>query len=173
MSYGFNLIYQFWIHTDLINKMGWMEGIFNTPSAHRVHHAANVEYLDCNYGGTILLFDRLFGTYVPEKDGVPIRYGLVKKVETYSAIRICLFEWGNLFRDAGRALFSGHPIDALGYMFGPPGWAPNGEGLTTDGLRHQMQAISGAPVGVPPAELLDKLEHESQEKLGGSPAPAR
>jgi len=158
VSYGVNLFYQYWIHTDLINKMGWMEGIFNTPSAHRVHHAANVEYLDCNYGGTILLFDRLFGTYVPEKDGVPIRYGLVKKVTTYSAIRICLFEWGNLFRDVGKALLGGHPLHALGYMFGPPGWAPNGQGLTTDGLRHQMQSMSGAPVGVAPAELIEQLE---------------
>jgi len=161
LSYGFNLFYQYWIHTDLIHKMGWMEGVFNTPSAHRVHHAANVEYLDCNYGGTILLFDRLFGTYVPEKEGVPIRYGLVKKVTTYSAIRICLFEWANLFRDAGRALWRGHPMHALGHMFGPPGWAPDGQGLTTEGLRQQMQAMSGEAVGVPPAALIAQIEHQA------------
>ncbi|MBI2733226.1 MAG: sterol desaturase family protein [Aquabacterium sp.] len=175
MSYGVNLVYQFWIHTDLIGKIPFMEGIFNTPSAHRVHHAANVEYLDCNYGGTILLFDRLFGTYVPEKDGVPIRYGLVKTMTTYSALKTCLFEWGNIFKDVGRALRGGHPLDALGYMFGPPGWAPNGQGLTTDQLRAQMKRLTGSPTGAPPVELLDNWAGVPQveHKLNGSPAPVR
>ncbi|MES2089944.1 MAG: sterol desaturase family protein [Pseudomonadota bacterium] len=153
MSYGVNLVYQFWIHTDLISKLGWMEGVFNTPSAHRVHHAANVEYLDCNYGGTIMLFDRLFGTYVPEKDGEPIRYGLVKTVTTYSAIKICLFEWGNILRDVLQARSLS---DALGYMFAPPGWAPNGQGLTTEGLRGQMTLLTGSPTGAPPESLLER-----------------
>lgn len=134
MSYGFNLIYQFWIHTDMIPKLGWMEGILNTPSAHRVHHGANPEYLDCNYGGTIMLFDRLFGTYVPERDDVPVRVGLVKPVTTYSAIHICFMEWGNLLRD----LFKARSLrEVLGYLFGPPGWAPDGQGLTTEALRAQ------------------------------------
>jgi sterol desaturase/sphingolipid hydroxylase (fatty acid hydroxylase superfamily) len=173
VSYGLNLVYQFWIHTDLVPKLGWLEGIFNTPSAHRVHHAANVEYLDANYGGTILLFDRLFGTYVPEKDNTPIRYGLVKQVTTYSAIKICLFEWANLLRDAGRALLAGHPLHALGYMFMPPGWAPNGQGLTTEGLRAQMQSLTGAPAGVPPEQLLavsDQVIEVSESPAQAHPA---
>ena len=176
MSYGVNLVYQFWIHTDLINKIPFIEGIFNTPSAHRVHHAANVEYLDCNYGGTILLFDRLFGTYVPEKDGVPIRYGLVKTMTTYSALKTCLFEWGNIFRDVGRALKGGHPLDALGYMFGPPGWAPNGQGLTTDQLRAQMKRLTGSATGAPPVELLDNwagVPPQDQPDVNESPVPVR
>ncbi len=152
LSYGFNLVYQFWIHTDMIGKLGPLEGILNTPSAHRVHHAANVEYLDCNYGGTILLFDRLFGTYVPEKDDVPIRYGLVKALTTYSAVKICFFEWGNILRDVWHAR---RLRDALGYMFGPPGWAPDGKGLTTEDLRREMQRLTGSPTGVPPEALLD------------------
>jgi hypothetical protein len=146
------LVYQFWIHTDLVPKLGWLEGILNTPSAHRVHHAANVEYLDANYGGTILLFDRLFGTYTPEKDGVKIRYGLVKQVTTYSALTICLHEWGNIFKDVLKARSI---KDALGHMFMPPGWAPHGKGLTTEQLREQMQALTGSPTGVPPEALLD------------------
>lgn len=175
MSYGVNLVYQFWIHTDLISKIPMMEGIFNTPSAHRVHHAANVEYLDCNYGGTILLFDRLFGTYVPEKDGVPIRYGLVKTMTSYSALKTCLFEWGNIFKDVGRALKGGHPLDALGYMFAPPGWAPNGQGLTTDQLRAQMKRLTGSPTGAPPVELLDNWAGvpDEQKAPNGSPVPVR
>ncbi|MGH6646288.1 sterol desaturase family protein [Aquabacterium sp.] len=153
ISYGVNLAYQFWIHTDLIDKMGWMEGWLNTPSAHRVHHAANVEYLDANYGGTIMIFDRLFGTYVPEKEGVPIRYGLVKQVTTNSAIKILFNEWIGIFKDVFRAR---RLRDALGYMFMPPGWAPDGRGLTTEDLRREMKALTGSPTGVPPEELLDR-----------------
>ncbi|HEX5373922.1 MAG TPA: sterol desaturase family protein [Aquabacterium sp.] len=175
LSYGLNLVYQFWIHTDLVPKLGWMEGIFNTPSAHRVHHAANVEYLDANYGGTILLFDRLFGTYVPEKDNVPIRYGLVKQVTTYNALWICLFEWANIFKDVGRALKRGHVIDALGYMVMPPGWAPNGQGMTTEGLRAQMKALTGQAAGVPPESLLEGRTPTTEElqAVNVSHAPAR
>jgi sterol desaturase/sphingolipid hydroxylase (fatty acid hydroxylase superfamily) len=183
LSYGLNLVYQFWIHTDLVKKLSWMEGIFNTPSAHRVHHAANVEYLDANYGGTILLFDRLFGTYIPEKDNVTIRYGLVKQVTTYNALWICLFEWVNIFKDVGRALAGGHVIDALGYMFMPPGWAPNGQGMTTEGLRAKMKALTGQAAGVPPEALLEgrtptqdeirAVKVSQQQQSPRSHAPAR
>jgi len=168
-SYIFNLVYQFWIHTDLVPKLGWMEGIFNTPSAHRVHHAANVEYLDVNYGGTIMLYDRLFGTYQPEKDGVPIRYGLVNKVTTYSAIKICLFEWANIFRDVLKARSL---KEVLGYMFMPPGWAPEGQGLTTEALQAQMKKLTGQPVGVPPAELV-AVPDQVIKVSSSSPVPAR
>lgn len=155
LSYGINQVYQFWIHTDLVPKLGFLEGIFNTPSAHRVHHAANVEYLDANYGGVLMLFDRLFGTYIPEKDGVPIRYGLVKQVTTYSAVWICFHEWMAIFKDVWRDLARGRVKDALGHAFMPPGWAPNGQGLTTEELRAKMKVLTGQPAGVPPDELLD------------------
>jgi sterol desaturase/sphingolipid hydroxylase (fatty acid hydroxylase superfamily) len=155
LSYGLNQVYQFWIHTDLVPKLGWLEGILNTPSAHRVHHAANVEYLDANYGGVLMLFDRLLGTYIPEKEGVPIRYGLVKKVTTYSAVWICFNEWAGIARDVGRSLLRGRLNDALGYAFMPPGWAPNGQGLTTESLRAKMKILTGEAAGVPPEELLD------------------
>ncbi|TDP82905.1 sterol desaturase/sphingolipid hydroxylase (fatty acid hydroxylase superfamily) [Aquabacterium commune] len=157
ISYGLNLVYQFWIHTDLVPKLGWMEGVFNTPSAHRVHHAANVEYLDCNYGGTIMLFDRLFGTYVEEQDGVPIRYGLVKPQTSRNALWVCLAEWAAIGRDLLKVR---NPLHALGYLFGPPGWAPHGRGLTTEGLRQAMTGLTGQPAGVPPEWLLE-----------GQPAP--
>ena len=72
-----NLLYQFWLHADWIPRLGWLEGIFNTPSNHRVHHARNPEYLDANYGGVLVVFDRLFGTYIAERDDVPCDYGTV------------------------------------------------------------------------------------------------
>lgn len=71
-----NLMYQFWLHTKLIGKLGFLEGIINTPSAHRVHHASNSVYLDKNYGGILMVYDRIFGTYEPEKENLEIMYGL-------------------------------------------------------------------------------------------------
>lgn len=170
VSYGLNLAYQFWIHTDLVDRMGWMEGWFNTPSAHRVHHAANVEYLDCNYGGTIMVFDRLFGTYVPERKGVPIRYGLVKAQTSTSAIWICLSEWVAMGRDVLKVR---NPLHLLGTLFGPPGWAPQGQGLTTEALRAKMLALTGSATGVPPEALLEGDDGAQREGVSGSPIPGR
>ncbi|TAL19818.1 MAG: sterol desaturase family protein [Aquabacterium sp.] len=164
LSYIFNLVYQFWIHTDVIGKLGWIEGVFNTPSAHRVHHGANPEYLDCNYGGTIMLFDRIFGTYVPERDDVKVRVGLVKPLTTYSALAICLFEWGNLLRDLRRARSL---REVAGYMFGPPGWAPDGQGLTTEGLRAQLAREAEAVAAPAPV-----VEHPAAANDDAMPAAA-
>jgi sterol desaturase/sphingolipid hydroxylase (fatty acid hydroxylase superfamily) len=82
-----NLLYQFWIHADWIPKLGWLEYVLNTPSAHRVHHARNPEYLDANFGGVLIVFDRLFGTYVAEREEVPCDFGLVSPVTSPRAIR--------------------------------------------------------------------------------------
>ena len=68
-----NLLYQFWLHADWIPRLGWLEYVLNTPSSHRVHHARNPEYLDANYGGVLIVFDRLFGSYVAERADVPLR----------------------------------------------------------------------------------------------------
>ena len=72
-----NLSYQFFVHTELVPRVGWLEWVLNTPSAHRVHHASNPEYLDKNYGGVLLIWDHLFGSYQSERRDIPIRYGLM------------------------------------------------------------------------------------------------
>ena len=100
---GFNLLYQFWIHTEWIPKLGWLEYVLNTPSHHRVHHASNVEYLDRNYGGIFIVFDRLFGTFVSERDDIPCRYGLVKPLLSNNPLIIGFHEWAALLRDAWQA----------------------------------------------------------------------
>jgi sterol desaturase/sphingolipid hydroxylase (fatty acid hydroxylase superfamily) len=96
-----NLIYQFWIHTELIPKLGWLEWILNTPSHHRVHHASNVEYLDRNYGGVLIVFDRLFGTFASEHTR-PI-YGLTHPIRSHNPITIVFSEWRRLFQDLNQA----------------------------------------------------------------------
>jgi sterol desaturase/sphingolipid hydroxylase (fatty acid hydroxylase superfamily) len=92
-----NLIYQFWIHTELIPKLGILELIFNTPANHRVHHASNSQYIDKNYGGVLILFDRLFGTYQSEQ-AAPI-YGLTKPINSHNPLVIVSHEWVRLYRD--------------------------------------------------------------------------
>lgn len=127
-----NLLYQFWIHADWIPRLGVLEGVLNTPSAHRVHHARNPEYLDANFGGVLVVFDRLFGTYIPERDDVPCQYGLVTPVTTYNPIRINFDPWIGMARDVASART---PREAWLYLFGRPGWRADGKGLTTRELR--------------------------------------
>jgi len=159
-----NLLYQFWIHATWIPKLGWLEGVFNTPAAHRVHHAANLEYLDANYGGVLMVFDRIFGTYVAERDDVPCRYGWVHPLSSYNPVEVEFHQWIGLARD----LFSARsPKAVLGYLFRPPGWDPKGEGDTTEDLRrrHWAQNESSSPPRAP-------ASHESPVGEAGAIHPA-
>jgi sterol desaturase/sphingolipid hydroxylase (fatty acid hydroxylase superfamily) len=125
-----SLLYQFWIHTELIDRLGWFESVFNTPSHHRVHHGANVEYLDRNHGGILIAWDRLFGTFEPEREMV--RYGLTKNIDTFDPLRIAFHEWAALARDVRRARTW---REALGFIFMPPGWSADGSTLTSAEMR--------------------------------------
>ncbi len=132
LTLSLNLLYQTWIHTGLIPKLGWLEYVLNTPSNHRVHHATNADYLDRNYGGVLIVFDRLFGTYVEERDSEPCLYGLVKPVGSDNPLRIAFHEWIDMGRDALRARSL---RELTGYLFGRPGWKPDGSGLTSEEIR--------------------------------------
>jgi sterol desaturase/sphingolipid hydroxylase (fatty acid hydroxylase superfamily) len=112
-----NLLYQFWLHATWIPKLGPLEWVLNTPSHHRVHHGSNPEYLDRNYGGVLIVFDRLFGTFTQERDGVPIRYGLTTPLTTYNPLRIAFHEWIHLGRDVRQAP---NLRSALRTVLGPP-----------------------------------------------------
>lgn len=130
-----NLLYQFWLHVDWIPKLGWLEYMFNTPSSHRVHHARNPEYVDANYGGVLIVFDRLFGTYIAERWDVPCDYGVISPVVSSRNPFVVNFgPWIGLAKDLSsvRSL-----SEVWMYLFGPPGWRPNGEGLTTTEIRKQ------------------------------------
>lgn len=127
-----NLLYQFWLHTDWVPKLGWLEYVLNTPSHHRVHHAANPEYLDANYGGVLIAFDRLFGTLIPERADLPCRYGLVKPLLSNNPVVIAFHEWRALARDL---LEAKSWTERWRYLFGPPGWRADGTGFTTEELR--------------------------------------
>ena len=114
-----SLLYQFWIHTELVRSLGPLEAVFNTPSHHRVHHGSNPRYIDRNHGGTLIIWDKLFGTFEPENPADPVRFGLTKNIETYNPVRIAFHEWVEMFRDAWRA--PGWD-NKLRYVLGNPGW---------------------------------------------------
>ena len=113
-----NLFYQFWLHTDLVGRLGPLEWIFNTPAHHRVHHASNGEYLDRNYGGILIVWDRLFGTFAEERPEAPIVYGLVHPVGSLNPVTIAFHEWVQIARDVSRA---GSWRERLTQLFGRPG----------------------------------------------------
>lgn len=130
-----SLIYQYWIHTELINKMPkWFEAIFNTPSHHRVHHGNNPLYLDRNHAGVLIIWDRMFGTFQAELDEEKVTYGLTTNIKTYNLLKIAFHEWIALFNDAFTAKTSF--INKLKYFIKPPGWRHDGTGtLSEDMLR--------------------------------------
>jgi sterol desaturase/sphingolipid hydroxylase (fatty acid hydroxylase superfamily) len=117
-SAGINLIYQYWIHTEAIDRMpAWFEAVLNTPSHHRVHHAINPEYLDKNYGGILIVWDRLFGSFEPER--APVVYGLRKNIDSFSLLTIAFHEYVALARDFWRAR---GVRDRLGTLLRGPAW---------------------------------------------------
>ncbi len=113
-----SLLYQFWIHTEIIKSMGPLEAVMNTPSHHRVHHGSNPEYIDRNHGGTLIIWDRLFRSFEPER--ARVRYGLTKNINTYNPFVIAFHEWIDIVRDVRRAPGL---ANKLRYIFGRPGWS--------------------------------------------------
>jgi sterol desaturase/sphingolipid hydroxylase (fatty acid hydroxylase superfamily) len=120
LAQSWSLIYQFGLHTERIGKLPWpLEAVLNTPSHHRVHHGANQQYLDRNYGGILIIWDRLFGTYEPEGDRV--RYGLTTNIATFNPVRVAFHEYIALWHDVRRA-----PTwrERAGHVWHGPGWTP-------------------------------------------------
>lgn len=94
--HGFNLIYQFWIHTKVIKRLGPLEYILNTPSHHRVHHGVNEQYLDKNYAGVLIIWDRMFGSFTNESEEP--RYGIIKPIESYNPLWINTHGWVEMWQ---------------------------------------------------------------------------
>ncbi|MES2754014.1 MAG: sterol desaturase family protein [Pseudomonadota bacterium] len=121
---GVNLVYQFWIHTEAIGRLPrWFEAVMNTPSHHRVHHATNPRYLDANYAGVLIIWDKLFGTFEPERADDAPRYGIVHNLGSFNVLWAAFHEWIGIAKD----VWSAPTMRArLGYMFGEPGWSHDG-----------------------------------------------
>ena len=145
---GLNLIYQFWIHTEAIGRLPrWIEAVMNTPSHHRVHHGRNARYLDANYAGVFIVWDRLFGTFVPERDDERPDYGLVHNLGTFNPLRVAFHEWVALFRDVTRP---GLTLRARAmYAVAPPGWSHDGTRMTSRQIKAAHLGRAPGDAGTP------------------------
>lgn len=133
-----SLLYQFWIHTEHIYKFpAPIEYIFNTPSHHRVHHGSDLNYLDKNHAGVLIIWDRLFGTFELERNRPT--YGLTTNVGSHNPVRIAFHEWIAIGQDVRRA---NSFRAALGYIFGPPGWSHDGSRKTTKELLANQKQVT-------------------------------
>ena len=120
---AFSTLYQFWIHTELIDKMGWFGYVFNTPSHHRVHHGRDPKYIDKNHGGTFIVFDRIFGTFQAEEERPT--YGVTTPVQTFDPIKVHLIPFYQLGKDLWKV---NGILNKLKVLFMPPGWLPIEDG---------------------------------------------
>ena len=132
---GVNLVYQFWIHTEVVRRLPFgLEWVMNTPSHHRVHHGTNPRYLDRNYAGVFIVWDRMFGSFEAERDDEPVRYGIVKNLATFNPLTVAFHEWAGIARDLWAAR-SWH--ERWHVVAGPPGWK---SGDTADTIRAGWEA---------------------------------
>ena len=137
---GFNLIYQFWIHTEAIGRMPrWFEAVMNTPSHHRVHHATNPLYLDRNYAGVFIVWDRMFGTFQPELDEERARYGIVHQLGSFNLLWAAFHEWIGIARDLRRAPWR----HKLSYLWRPPGWSHDDSREGSEAIRARWMERTG------------------------------
>ena len=142
--YSATQIWGIFVHTELIDKMGWLEYIFVTPSHHRVHHASNPKYLDKNMGMFLIIWDQLFGTFQPElptEEYQERKYGLTKPLEDAGLFHTVFHEWDHIRKDLSRKDIGWK--EKWQYLFGPPGWSHDGSRLTSEQMRQAEALASG------------------------------
>jgi hypothetical protein len=122
-----NLVYQFWVHTRYVPALGWYEKIFVSPSNHRVHHARNPEYIDKNYGGVFIIFDRIFGTYLPERKDLAVDFGITRGLNSWNPIWANLHVYAGIIKDS---IATPRWKDKLRVWFGATGFVAPGIGKT-------------------------------------------
>jgi sterol desaturase/sphingolipid hydroxylase (fatty acid hydroxylase superfamily) len=129
-------LYQFTVHTETVKKLPrFIEAVFVTPSHHRVHHSSEIEYLDKNYGGNLIIWDRIFGTFLQEEHK-PVVYGLTQNIFSYNPITVATHEWQKVFKDLKKS----HSLkDRFHYLFNPPGWKPDGRSKTAKQLQTELK----------------------------------
>jgi sterol desaturase/sphingolipid hydroxylase (fatty acid hydroxylase superfamily) len=150
LTVAIGLLFQFLLHTEQVGRLGLLESVFNTPSHHRVHHASHAPYLDANFGGVLIVFDRLFGTFVAERADLPCRFGLVQPVRSQRPLHVVFHEWLRLIADLRRARTL---QAALATVFGRPGWRADGPvGNATDAGK-RLQPVTDDPTELPMRDL--------------------
>jgi hypothetical protein len=131
--YALCQVYGFWVHTELVRKLHpVIEYLFVTPSHHRVHHGSNIKYLDANMGMVLIIWDRMFGTFVSEDEAEPVKFGLTENIKSFHPGKVVFHEWRNILADLRRA-----PDfrTRLRYVFGPPGYSHDHSRMTSRQLK--------------------------------------
>ncbi len=141
MFTGITAAYQLWVHTEQVKTIGLFEWVLNTASHHRVHHATNPQYIDFNHGGFLIIWDRMFGTFVAEDASDPCRYGITSNLGTFNLVRIALHEWVAIGQDVRSARTV---RDAFWYVLGAPGWSPDGSRETSRTMKEKWAKEQGA-----------------------------
>ncbi|MCH7515109.1 MAG: sterol desaturase family protein [Bacteroidetes bacterium] len=161
MAMIFNGIFQFFLHSQLVPSLGWIGKIINNAYVHTVHHSSNVEYLDKNHGGILLIWDRIFGTYVHPIKGLENKFGVLKPPPSLNPITANTHEFVCIWKDMKRA-----PTwkDKIKYIFYPPGWSHDGSSLTT----RQMQAAYAVKIAKMDEKKSEALSKEGyRERMAG------
>lgn len=155
---GANLLYQYWIHTEAIDRMPrWFEAVMNTPSHHRVHHATNPRYLDKNYAGIFIIWDKMFGTFEEERRDEKIKYGIIKNLKSYNILWAVFHEWVGM----AKYLWSAPWRYKLFYLIKPPGWSHDGSRDSSETIRARWLAAQNEQKTSHPAIERGDLETSS------------
>jgi sterol desaturase/sphingolipid hydroxylase (fatty acid hydroxylase superfamily) len=137
---GLSALYQFCLHTESIRRLSpWIETIFVTPSHHRVHHASDVDYLDKNFGGNLIIWDKIFGTFYKEEHQP--KYGLTENIKSYNPVTVATAEWKKLFKDIKS---SHHLKNGVLFLLNPPGWKPGDRSKTARQLQIELKELKEA-----------------------------
>ncbi len=140
-----NGAYQLFLHTQLVPSLGWFEKVFNTPYIHRVHHSCNIEYLDRNHGGMLIIWDKLFGTYQDVIPDMKPKYGVLKGPDSLNPITANTHEFVSIWKDV---LSTSNWGEKLKYIFYPPGWSPNSDSMTSKDLQEELKRAPLEPTPV-------------------------
>ncbi len=132
-----NAAYQFFLHSQLVPSLGWYEKVFNTPYIHQVHHSSNVEYLDRNHGGMLIIWDKIFGTYQKVIKDVKFKYGVIHGPQSVNPIEANTHEFKGIWNDMKK---SPKLLDKLKYIFYPPGWSHDNSSKTAKQLQQELRA---------------------------------
>ena len=134
---GIEALWQFQLHSQFVPRLGFLEWFMNTHRQHQVHHAMNLEYLDKNHGGFLNIFDRLFGTWKDYDEKIDIEYGVINDPNSYNPLVIVSHEYKDIWRDVKK---SKNLYEAFMYVFGEPGWSPDGSTLTVKQQQAKVRA---------------------------------
>ena len=149
-----DLLYQFWVHTRLVGKLGWFDRVFCSPSNHRVHHGQNDYCIDRNYGGLLIVWDRLFGTFAPERDDEPIVYGIRGALRSFNPVWANAYGYAAMWRDIRLA----HTLaDKLRVLFKHPGWRPADGDVALPLPAYDITRFERFSPALPPALALHAL----------------